>query len=559
LRCCNTLYIAALVLACDAVAPSAAQAGPAELRLTSPAALPAATIGGSYVYRLAARGGTAPYTWSLRSAGGSASWAVTPEGWLEGAPTTTQTSSLTVEVTDSSNQTARGTVSITVNSNLAVMDQDLSTGRISLPPAVAGNAYVHQLQAAGGAHRYTWSIDCGSLPSGLKLSTNGIISGTPTSSGSFAAAVKVSDSAHGSATANATLSVSDPDQVARPSYNKSGGFFVYQGRLYDPHGKAFRIRGVNRVHFDNPDQPGMGNAQVNAVRFFMYDIGGRGAPAAAAYKDLAVEQNIAYGELPIITAANVAGTSKYSTGDPSTEDLASIVSWWVGNETAFAPIMNQLAINIANEWGPANSPDWASAYRRAVASLRSAGYTCPLVIDAGGSGQDIEDLRQFAAEVFNSDPEKNIIFSFHFYGLGKAYPPGSTRPELTSITSQLASLARSTGAAFIIGEFGPGRKIGPSPTDLAPGEIIAAAEAKGLGWLAWAWDDNDQGGCNSSEYSFSMTLHCGEYLAPARLTHYGLDVALNPQYGWIALASPASFFVEDRARRASRGVDSRLR
>jgi len=514
------------------------------LTITSPSSLPAATNGGSYFYQLAASGGTPPYSWSWVSASGSISWIVTPQGWLEAAPTTNESDSVVIQVTDAANNVVEGTFSVAVNANLAIMNQNPATGAIALPPAVSGNAYTHSLQAAGGTGGYTWTISSGSLPTGLNLSSSGVISGTPSSpaSGSSGVVLEVSDSGGNTATASAVITVGAPSQVARPSYNTGSGFFVYQGQLYDPNGNLFRIRGVDRAHYDAADQPGLSNAHVNAVRFFMYDIGVGGAPDASTYASVAQEQHIDEGELPIITASNVAGASQASTGDSSTRDLASIVSWWLANEAAFAPIMNQIAINIANEWGPANNSAWASAYESAIAQLRAAGYTCPLVIDSGGSGQDINDFLNYAGAVFNSDPQKNIIFSFHFYGLGEG-APWSTLPQLTTITAQLASLAQSTGAAFIIGEFGPGRGIGPSPTNLAPGQIIQAAEQNNLGWMAWAWDDNDKAACQSDNYWFSMTYNCGTYSVPSDLTYYGLDVTLNPAYGWIALASPASAFV----------------
>jgi hypothetical protein len=516
----------------------------APLSITSPSALPAATSGGSYFYLMAASGGTPPYSWSLVSSAGSTGWFMTPEGWLESAPTINESGSVVVQVTDSANNLAQGTFSVVVNADLAVMNQNLATGGVSLPAAVSGGAYSHALQAAGGSGSYTWSIKSGSLPNGLNLSSNGVISGTPSSSiqGSSGVVLQVSDSGGDTATASASITLSTAGQAARPSYSAGGGFFVYQGQLYDPNGNVFRIRGVDRAHFDDPDQPGLANAQVNAVRFFMYDIGVSGAPGVSNYARVAQEDHINHGELPIITAANIAGISQVSTGTQTPGNLAAIVSWWVANEATFAPIMNKIAINIANEWGPGNSSVWASGYESAIAALRAAGYTCPLVIDTGGSGQDINDLTEYSQQVFNSDPQKNIIFSFHFYGLGEG-PPWSTASQLTTVTSQLASLMQSTGAVFILGEFGPGRGIGPSPTNLAPGQIIAAAEANNLGWMAWAWDDNDESACGADNYWFSMTYSCGTYNAPSDLTDYGLDVTLNPTYGLIALASPPSAFL----------------
>jgi mannan endo-1,4-beta-mannosidase len=431
-----------------------------------------------------------------------------------------------------------GTYSVAVNSNLAVMNQNFVLGGVSLPPSIAGNAYSHTLQAAGGAGNYLWSIASGALPSGLSLSSAGIITGTPAGSGNVSGIVlKVSDSAGNSATAAASIAVGAANKVARPSYNSGSGFFVSNGQLYDPNGTVFRIRGVDRTHFDSNSAAGIAKAGANTVRFFMYDIGVSGGPAASTYESVALQQHIDYQELPIITAANIAGSGTASTGDTSSTDLASMVSWWVSNAAAFAPIMNHIAINIANEWGPSNSASWAAAYETAIARLRSAGYTCPLVIDTGSWGEDNGDLLNYATAVFNSDPQKNIIFSLHLYANSAGALSGNWLP-------QLASLASSQGMVFIIGEFGPGRNIGPAPTLVTPQQIIQTAEANGLGWMAWAWDDNNLGGGGSNNSGFSMTYAGpGDYTAPSSLTEYGLDVTLNPAYGWIALASPAAAFL----------------
>jgi hypothetical protein len=54
----------------------------------------------------------------------------------------------------------------------------------SLPAGMVGTAYSATLAATGGVPAYTWGISTGSLPSGLSLNpTAGIISGTPTGSG----------------------------------------------------------------------------------------------------------------------------------------------------------------------------------------------------------------------------------------------------------------------------------------------------------------------------------------------------------------------------------------
>src|SRR5215831_10102039 len=44
--------------------------------------------------------------------------------------------------------------------------------------------------------------------------------------------------------------------ATRPPYNTGSGFFVAGAKLYDPNGVEFRVRGVNKLHWD-VDAPGI--------------------------------------------------------------------------------------------------------------------------------------------------------------------------------------------------------------------------------------------------------------------------------------------------------------
>jgi hypothetical protein len=65
----------------------------------------------------------------------------------------------------------------------------------SLPRGTVGDAYSQTLTATGGAYpTYAWSLAAGSsLPPGLTLSAGGVISGTPTTAGTFSFTVSVND------------------------------------------------------------------------------------------------------------------------------------------------------------------------------------------------------------------------------------------------------------------------------------------------------------------------------------------------------------------------------
>jgi|WetSurMetagenome_2_1015567.scaffolds.fasta_scaffold10127_3 hypothetical protein len=63
----------------------------------------------------------------------------------------------------------------------------------SLPSGTVGAAYSQAITAAGGAAPYTYTKTAGTLPSGLSLSSGGVLSGTPTTQGTFAFTVTAAD------------------------------------------------------------------------------------------------------------------------------------------------------------------------------------------------------------------------------------------------------------------------------------------------------------------------------------------------------------------------------
>jgi hypothetical protein len=70
----------------------------------------------------------------------------------------------------------------------------LVISQINLAQGVPGVAYKQLLIASGGKTPYTWTVSAGSLPPGLSLTTDGVLSGTPTTTGTFNFTVQVVDS-----------------------------------------------------------------------------------------------------------------------------------------------------------------------------------------------------------------------------------------------------------------------------------------------------------------------------------------------------------------------------
>jgi len=171
--------------------------------ITTTSPLPAAKIGVAYSKSLAATGGTSPYTWSLASGTLPAGLSLSSGGVISGTATTAGTSTFTVRATDASSpsQSATKTLSMTVIVPLKV------TTTSPLPAARAGVAYSATLAAKGGTAPYVWSLSAGTLPAGLTLSKAGVVSGTPTTAGTFSFTAKVSDSTSPTVTAKKALTI----------------------------------------------------------------------------------------------------------------------------------------------------------------------------------------------------------------------------------------------------------------------------------------------------------------------------------------------------------------
>lgn len=69
----------------------------------------------------------------------------------------------------------------------------LSITTTTLPAAAVNINYSVSLQASGGSGVYTWTAPAGSLPPGLTLQTNGVLSGIPTVGGTYPVSVQVTD------------------------------------------------------------------------------------------------------------------------------------------------------------------------------------------------------------------------------------------------------------------------------------------------------------------------------------------------------------------------------
>ncbi|MFS8422651.1 autotransporter domain-containing protein [Xanthomonas campestris pv. incanae] len=175
--------------------------------------LPAGTAGQAYTAAISpATGGTAPYSYAL-TAGALPSGVVldAATGALSGTPTVSGTFNFTLTVTDSTpSPAAQANQSYT----LSIAGATLVPSQPTLPPAVRGTPYSQVLTATGGVAPYTYSVASGTLPAGLTLASNGVLSGTPTAEGSTSFTIAVADAGNATATQAYTFTVSTAAPVA---------------------------------------------------------------------------------------------------------------------------------------------------------------------------------------------------------------------------------------------------------------------------------------------------------------------------------------------------------
>jgi hypothetical protein len=132
-------------------------------------------------------GGTGPYSFLVTSGTLPPGLELTPGGVLVGLPTVQGSYTFSVRATDSNGCSGTRTYTQTITCQLITLLPS------SLPGAQVGTAYNVTLTASGGTAPYAYSLNGGTLPTGLTLSPTGVLSGTPTETGTFNFGIKATD------------------------------------------------------------------------------------------------------------------------------------------------------------------------------------------------------------------------------------------------------------------------------------------------------------------------------------------------------------------------------
>ncbi len=175
--------------------------------------LPSGSVTRAYSAKLSASGGTGSYTWKLASGALPAGLTLATTGSITGTPTTGGLSTFIVSAADGAGRVSTASLSIKITTALAISSATLPAATLSVP-------YSTTLVATGGSEVYTWKLSSGTLPSGLTLTSAGVVSGTPGTTGTFTFGVAVSD---GVASVSKTVSLAIASAVTVTTASLASG------------------------------------------------------------------------------------------------------------------------------------------------------------------------------------------------------------------------------------------------------------------------------------------------------------------------------------------------
>ncbi len=303
------------------------------------------------------------------------------------------------------------------------------------------------------------------------------------------------------------------------------GFFIQNGQLLDDNGVPFVMRGTAYPYTwyqsrgtaaVQQDIANIAATKSNTIRYVL-STGGQWARIPGAQVTQVIEWAKANKMISVLEVHDSTGWSEGAGSVP----ISNATAYWTSADIR-AAINGQedfAIINIANEpFGNNTSGNYVADTIAAIQALRSAGITHTLMIDAANWGQDWSNtMRTNAMQIWNSDPQRNLVFSVHMY---EVYAQAAT------ITSYMQAFD-DMGLPLVIGEFG----LQHNGQDVDEATIMAQAQSRGNGYIAWSWSGN--GDCCAfldMVTSFSTSL-----------TAWG-QIVVNGANGIAATSVPATVF-----------------
>ncbi len=296
------------------------------------------------------------------------------------------------------------------------------------------------------------------------------------------------------------------------------GFHVDGTQLLDANGNPFIMRGINHAHSwyateDVYALDAISKTGANTVRIVLADGDQWSRDSASTISTLI--ETCTLREMIVILEVHDA------TGKDDIQSLQNAADFWIEVKDALIGNEDKVILNIANEWvGQWKSDTWAEGYTTVIPQLREAGIKNTIMVDAAGWGQYGQSIADKGMEVFESDPDRNTMFSIHMYGSAGGNSD-KIEQNLTGVTDQ--------GLCVCVGEFGYTHSDG----DVDEGYIMEYCQDEGIGWLGWSWKGNGGG----VEY-----LDLALDWEGTQLSEDWGEVLVNSEYGIKATSQKCSVF-----------------
>jgi mannan endo-1,4-beta-mannosidase len=267
------------------------------------------------------------------------------------------------------------------------------------------------------------------------------------------------------------------DDPSRPRPPRDG-FYVSDGRLYDANHTDFVMRGVGHAHSIYSAQTAAAVADIKAVGANTVRVelstgalrDRNGAADVASVISLCKARRL----ICVLGAYDTTGWGERDGAIPQNR----AVDYWLSVQKSLTGEEKYIIINVANEpYGLENYETWLTDTVESIHRLRQAGFRHTLMVDAPDWGQDWSfTMRDNAATAFQSDPQRNTVFSIHMYGAFDRAP---------KVIEYLRHYVDAR-LPIVVGEFGFLHSDGQVDEDT----IMAEAQRHDIGYLGWSWSGN---------------------------------------------------------------------
>src|ERR1051326_3990771 len=177
----------------------------------NPTTLPHGTAGTSFNQAISGSAGVSPRAFGITGGSLSPGLSLRPGGEISGIPTSIGTFGFIVTVTDAEGCTGSRSYTLVIDCPV------LTFSPSSLPSGTMAVAYTQTITAGAGSAPYSFTVTSGTLPPGLTLAPNGVLSGTPSVSASFTFTVTAHDAQGCTSANNYSVTINCPTITLSPS------------------------------------------------------------------------------------------------------------------------------------------------------------------------------------------------------------------------------------------------------------------------------------------------------------------------------------------------------